>query len=103
MKVTINQDATFTVEVDGKVVGVGSIVENGMTYLEGLEIYEEHRNQGYGTKAIYELANIYGEICMAPDNEDAARLYARIADPMKQTDYDAWGFAIDQGYGVFVL
>ncbi len=103
MKIKVNENGTFAIEKDGKVIGEGSVVENGTTYLEALEIQEEHRNQGYGTEALYELAKIYGEICLAPDNEDAQRLYERIADDMKDSDYNEFGFALDQGYGVYVL
>ena len=103
MKIKVNENGTFTIEVDGKNIGEGSVIENGMTYVEGLEVYEEHRNQGYGTKALYELAKIYGDICLAPDNKDAQRLYDRIAYEMKENDYNEFGFAIDQGFGVYVI
>ena len=103
MNININKDRTFTVEIEGKVIGYGSIIGNGMTYVEALEIKEEYRNQRYGTMALNELVKIYGEICIAPDNEKAKRLYEKIADPMKETYYDKFGFAIDQGYGVYVI
>ena len=105
MKINKKENGLFEVEADGTIIGGGSMMEDedGDCYLERLDIEEEHRNQGHGTKALQELVDVYGSYFLAPDNEDAQRLYERVADEMKQADYDKFGFAIDQGFGVYEM
>lgn len=97
----------FDIIVDGQVVGAGEMNEAGddgdFNYLERIDIDEQYRGKGYGTKALYQLSDIYGTYYLAADNENAKRLYDRIAYEMDQATYDAWGFAIDQGFGVHVI
>jgi ribosomal protein S18 acetylase RimI-like enzyme len=107
MKIIKKENGLFDIEVDGIIIGGGSMVEaesdDDFNYLERLDIDEAHRNQGHGTAALYELAKVYGSYYLAPDNEDAQRLYERVADEIKQGDYDSFGFAIDQGFGVYEI
>jgi ribosomal protein S18 acetylase RimI-like enzyme len=107
IKIKIHENGQFDITHDNQKIGHGNIIvaenENDFTYLESIEILPEYRNQGLGTKALYRLSEIYGEFYFAPDNEDAQRLYDRIADQISNFEYSKFGFAIDQGYGVYVL
>jgi len=104
VKVIEKGNGLFDIEVGGQVIGGGSmILDEDSCYLERIDIDEEHRGQGHGTKALYALRDIYGTYYLAADNADAKRLYDRIADEMDSTEYNAWGFAIDQGFGVHVI
>ena len=100
-------NGTFEVMADGETIGFGNmaLAEDGddFNYLESIEIIESKRNKGYGTKALYELERHFGEYYLTADNEDATRLYERIADEISQQDYDKFGFAIDNGYGVYKI
>lgn len=65
-------------------------------YISSIEIYEEHRNHGYGTAALRTIAAEHGSIYICPDNEDAERLYARIGEECGAPDeleaaMDNWG------------
>ncbi len=100
------KDGKLAIVVNGLEVGEADVlVEDGddYGYLERLDIDEKYRNNGYGTKALRALAEKFERIIFAPDNEDAKRLYSRIADELKSADYDSFGFAIDQGYGVYEI
>ena len=107
MKIIKGQNEIFEVEVEGKIIGSGIMMEatedDENCYLERLDIDEEHRNQGHGTSALYALRKTYGTYFLAPDNEDAQRLYERVADKMKDKAYGEFGFAVDQGYGVYEM
>lgn len=107
IKINTQKNGQFYITHDNQIIGHGNIIvaesENDFTYLESIEILPEYRNQGFGTKALYRLSEIYGEFYFAPDNSDAKRLYDRIADQISDFEYSRFGFAIDQGYGVYVL
>lgn len=105
MKIVKGENGLFSIEVEGTIIGGGSMIEDdtAMSYLDGIEILEEHRNQGHGTKALYALRDTYGSYHLAPTSEDARRLYERIADEMRDDDYNRFGFAIDQGFGVYEM
>ena len=49
------------------------------------------------------MADKFGRVVFAPDNADSKRLQDRIADTLNGRDYNEFGFAIDQGYGVYEL
>lgn len=66
-------------------------------YVERIDIDEEFRNNGYGTDALMQLSDKCYGIEIAPDNEDARRLYERIGE---ESNWDAADY-IDQGYGVY--
>ena len=104
MKIVKLEKGIFDIVVDGTIIGGGNIDQDESgAYLERIDIEEEHQGQGHGTKALYEIAEVYGDYYLAPDNEDAQRLYERVAEPMSQEDYDSFGFAIDQGFGVYEI
>lgn len=66
-------------------------------YCERIDIDEEYRNNGYGTSALNELSEMFDGITVAPDNEDAKRLYERIGCESRYENADY----IDQGFGVY--
>lgn len=70
-----------------------------LPYVERIDIYPEYQNQGIGTKALKLIADKYGDYLIAPDNQDAARLYARLGE-LVETDITSY---IDQGYGVYEI
>ena len=88
----------FNIVVNGKTVGDCSVlVDKNYAYCERIDINKDQRNQGFGTNALYKLADMFGDIVVAPDNEDAKRLYERIVCEYNGNDADY----IDQGYGVY--
>jgi len=90
--------------VDGKKVGVMALmVSNSEAYIERIDVVEGERNKGYGTQMLQYAASLYGYTYIAPDNEDAKRLYDRIGSEMNGADYGRVGLYVDQGYGVYEL
>lgn len=92
----------MTILIDGKKVGSADVMINNddsdEVYIEWLEINEEFRGQGLGTKALNLLAETYGFIYFAPTDEDNQRLYERIAE-----EYGADAPEVDQGFGVYYM
>lgn len=90
---------SYEITLDGTVIGWATVYdgEDGTSYVERIDIEEAHRNHGYGTEALNALSDIFGEIIIAPDNEDAQRLYDRLGREYtgEIADY------LDQGYGVY--
>lgn len=84
------------VEVGAAEISYGT---DELPYVERIDIYPEYRNQGIGTKALKLIADKYGDYLIAPDNQDAARLYARLGE-LVETDITSY---IDQGYGVYEI
>lgn len=72
------------------------MVDNDGAYCDRIDILPEFRRCGHGTEALRELSRIYGGLTIAPDNEDARRLYDRIGSEIT-AEY------IDQGYGVYQI
>ena len=90
----------IAIMLDGKEVGtIGMVADENEPYLERIDIDEEYRNKGIGTDALRLIAEKYGEFLIAPDNEDAKRLYERYGDE-STSDNAAY---IDQGYGVYSI
>ena len=102
-KSTDNDDYTYdsiAIMLDGKEVGtIGMMVDENEPYLERIDIDEEYRNKGIGTDALRLAAEKYGDFLIAPDNEDAKRLYERYGEE-SNSDVAAY---IDQGYGVYEI
>ena len=88
--------------VDGKKVGYADVMidrdDSDEAYIEWIEIDEEFRGQGLGTKTLNLLAETYGFIYFAPTDEDNQRLYERIAE-----EYGANAPEVDQGFGVYYM
>jgi GNAT superfamily N-acetyltransferase len=71
--------------------------------VERIDVIEGYRGQGVGTALLRHIATTYGTIDIVPDNEGAARLYARLGAELSFTDYNAYGFAFDQNFGVYEI
>lgn len=98
------EDCYTCVEIDickdGQCIGgCYMMVDEKLAYCEQLFIDEEYRNRGYGTEALKQLSSKYDGVVVAPDNEDAKRLYERIG---REYDEDVAGY-IDQGFGVYEI
>lgn len=92
----------YDIVADGIRVGVIEMSEDG-TYLERIDVFDEYQRKGYGTAALKALADEIGNFCLTPDSEDSKRLYDRIGSEISRSEYDAWGWAVDQGYGVYEI
>ncbi len=116
MKIIEKKSGIFDVEVDGRVVGSGIMIKDeahydqeedieteDRPYLERFDIIEGYRRRGYGTKALLLLRAMHGSYILAPDNEQAQQLYERIGRKITESDYSKWGFAADQGFGVYEI
>ena len=101
-----NEESSYTameyvMTLDGKEIGWASlIVDSESAYCERIDIDEAYRNQGHGTKHLKTLSSEGGSVLVAPDNEDAQRLYDRIGFDVT-SDGDWW--AVNQGYGVYEI
>ncbi len=110
--VEIVETATYTVDggvehmvaarVDGVDVGGASVIvyDDGDAYIERIDVDDGYRNRGYGTAMLKQLAKMYGDVYLAPDNDGARRLYARLGDDV--TARGSWSY-VDQGWGVYVI
>jgi len=104
MEIIKRKSGLFDIKISNQAIGCGSMIEDDSgCYLERIDIDLQHRGKGYGTQALHQLRNIYGSYYLAPDNADAKRLYDRICDKMDFDTYSRFGFAIDQGFGVYVM
>lgn len=102
---------SFDIYADGQKVGSIEIIdcfneENDICYVERIDIDEEYRGQGIGTEVLkntlYSDFGYYTTI-VAPDNEDAQRLYERIGREYNCTN-EGYDFSYnDQGYGVYEI
>lgn len=90
----------YVMKLDGQEIGWASLSVSENAYCERIDIDEAHRNQGYGTAFLRALASEFGSVFVAPDNEDAQRLYDRLGWDV--SDKDDW-WAIDQGFGVYEI
>ena len=90
----------FVMKLDGEEIGWASVMDDGKAYVERIDIAEDHRNCGYGTEFINYLSREFGSVFLAPDNEDAQRLYDRLGYDV--TGKDEWSY-VDQGYGVYEI
>lgn len=111
-KITMTEKILFTeggwktiehdIFLDGEQVGRAHIMDNpeiDEKYLENIDIFAEHQNRGYGTRAIQILAKQYGYIFFAPTDENNRRLYERIAEEEPaHMDHE-----VDQGFGIYYL
>lgn len=91
---------SIDIEANGEIVGCASLMVDGDgAYCDRIDIFDGHRNKGYGTAALLELSDMYDGIMVAPDNADAQRLYERIG---RESCYENAEY-IDQGYGVYAI
>lgn len=103
-KYTLDNDVEYMyrARVRGVEVGSASVIvyDDGDAYVERIDVDDGYRNRGYGTAMLKQLAAMYGDVYVAPDNDDARRLYARLGDDV--TGKGSWGY-VDQGYGVYAI
>ena len=99
----------FDITNDDIKVGTLDIIDwfnedNTTAYVERIDIDEEYRNQGIGTQVLSDvLQAMYRAVIVAPDNDDAKRLYERIGSEYRAYG-DEYDFSYnDQGYGVYVI
>lgn len=91
----------YDIIADGAAVGVINMtVSDGGAYCEGIEVEENRRNQGIGTAALGLLSREFGSVLVAPDNEDAQRLYERLGYDVTDKG-DNW--SVNQGFGVYEI
>lgn len=90
----------YTILADGVAAGrINVQVDENFAYCADICVWEEKRNAGIGTAALKALVSEYGSVIIAPDNEDARRLYDRLGSEWVNEEA---GY-IDQGYGVYEL
>jgi len=100
-KTQVIEEDSYTYEMyeiiaDSVKVGAFSLmIDDESTYLERIDIEEEHQNKGYGTAAILKIARTFNEVFTAPDNENAQRLYKKIGVESSKHE------EVDQGFGVY--
>lgn len=91
----------FDILVDGVKVGAADVMaedeDDEHAYVERIDIFAEYQNNGFGTDALRQLSDKWFGVEIAPDNEDAQRLYERLGEESSWEDADY----IDQGYGVY--
>lgn len=91
----------YSIVLDGVEIGAMSVIvgSDSPAYIERIDIDEEYRGHGYGSAAIQMASDAFSGIIIAPDNEDAQRLYDRLGSEYhgEVADY------LDQGFGVFEI
>lgn len=94
-------DYEFEIYADGVKVGAADVMaedeDDEHAYVERIDIFAEYQNSGFGTDALRQLSDKWFGVEIAPDNEDAQRLYERLGEESSWEDADY----IDQGYGVY--
>lgn len=105
---TYEDEGTFRTYVAEHVRAIVQELDDGSAYLERIDVDEGFRGQGIGTAAIREILGDFDALYTAPDNADAARLYARIGEQVVGEDIDAAApleclYYLDQGYGVYSI
>ena len=103
----------YDIIAGGETVGTVDLIDrlcededdNDICYIERIDVYEQYRNRGIGTEvltsSLYDSG--YRTVIVAPDNEDAKRLYERIG---QEYTYNGAGVDFgynDQGYGVYSI
>lgn len=88
----------YHIIVDGENIGsVSTMEDEDSIYIERIDVDEAFRNRGHGTEALRMLSGMASTVYLAPDNEDAQRLYERIG-------YETYSFPeVDQGFGVYEI
>lgn len=105
-RISTREEDTYTsigyvMLLDGQEIGWASVqVDSSSAYCERIDIDEANRNHGFGTELLRSLSDEFGSIFVAPDNEDAQRLYDRLGYDV--TDKGDW-WAVDQGFGVYEI
>lgn len=91
---------SYDILKEGTSVGGATVMsDSGYTYCDRIDIDENFRNLGIGTAALQLLSEEFGGLVVAPDNENARRLYDRIGCEWNGEDAPY----IDQGFGVYEI
>lgn len=92
---------SYDIDLDGTVIGWASVIdgEGSPAYIERIDIEEAFRNQGHGSEAINAISDLFCGVIIAPDNEDAQRLYDRLG---REYNGDVADY-LDQGFGVYMI
>lgn len=94
-------------EVAGWVETIVSKENEDAVCIDYLQLHEEFRNKGIGTKVIYKVLQEeaeYGFVYLAPTDENNQRLYERLGTDIEESDV-SWDEIedIDQGCGVYII
>lgn len=94
-------------EVAGWVETIVSEENEDAVCIDYLQLHEEFRNKGIGTKVIYKVLQEeaeYGFVYLAPTDENNQRLYERLGKDIEESDV-SWDEIedIDQGCGVYII
>lgn len=93
------ESTEYAAYIENRQVATASVLHgDDGAYCERIDVEEDMRNQGIGSDFLRFLSTTYGDIYVAPDNEDAQRLYDRLGFDV--TDRDDWCY-VDQGFGVY--
>lgn len=103
---TYEDEGTFRTYAGEHVRAIVQELDDGIGYLERIDVDEGFRGQGIGSAAIHEIAADFDRLFTAADNADAARLYDRLGEKVVGEDVDEAApleclYYLDQGYGVW--
>ncbi len=105
MEYTVYEDedeGTFRTYYGDHVTAVVLELDDDCGYVERIDVDEGYRGRGIGTAAIADIKQDFWKLYFAPDNENAARLYARIGEPVEGVWVGNLDISyLDQGYGVY--
>lgn len=88
------------IEVDGQTVGYVEFTDtDDDIIISNILVKDEFRNQGIGTAVLKQMISEYYSVTLAPDNEDAKRLYERLGFEEVTSDAPE----IEQGFGVWTI
>ena len=94
-------ESVYALYLDDVDIGAARVVTSDEgSYLERIDINEDYQGKGYGAEFLYFLSREHDDIVIAPDNERAARLYARIGSEVSSFSDD---YIYNQGFGVYIL
>ena len=99
-------EGTFRTYTGAHVTATVQEFDDGSAYLERIDVDDGFRGQGIGTSAIREILGDFDCLYASPDNEDAARLYARLGTKIVGEDVEGAApleclYYLDQGFGVY--
>ena len=88
--ITLNQNKIGYAEV---------VTDDDYNVINDIYIEDNYQNKGFGTMSIKEIVKEFGEIILAPTNEDNQRLYERLGEEASGGNLPE----IDQGYGIYEI
>lgn len=100
-----SEDRTYRV-YEGEHVGADVLeLDDDAAYIERIDVDEGFRGQGIGSAFIRGIRRDFRTVYAAPDNEDSARLFARLGEKVVGDDVSArvpeYLYYLDQGFGVY--